>query len=112
MTFDGQRVVLEQIHLVEAAEVDGRRELHLVEELAALLDGEHRADRDAPRIDAVDAGGEHEVSRTDVGLERHVVELEPVGAAAAAAHHPLAAGAQDPSRRRLAARSVMSCTLA
>ena len=89
------RLVLQQVDLVEGAEVDGGRELDAVEELPARLHRDDGADRDAARVDAVDAGGEHAVARPHVGLEGHVVELEPAAAPAAAAHHPLAAGAQD-----------------
>src|SRR5262245_30216633 len=52
----GHGLVVQQVDLVERAEVHGRGELDAMEELPTLLDGHHGADRDAPRIDAVDAG--------------------------------------------------------
>src|SRR6185295_4201006 len=94
--FDARRhgLILQQIDLVQGTEVDRRRELDTVEELPAGFDGDDGAHRDAARIDAVDAGGEHAVPRPHVGLQRHVVALEPA-APPAAADHSLPAGAQD-----------------
>src|SRR6185312_3215485 len=88
-------VVIQEIDLVEGAEIDRRCELDLVEELAAALDLDDGAHRDAPRVDAVDAGGEHLIARPHVRLQRHVVELQGAASPDAAAHHPLAAVAQD-----------------
>src|SRR5215217_826161 len=91
----GSRLVVEQVDLVQGAEVDGRGELDLMEELPARLDRDHGAHGDAARVDAVDAGGQHAVARPHIGLQGDVVELEPAAAPAAAAHHPLPAVAQD-----------------
>src|SRR5215218_4339738 len=93
--FEGLRhgLIFQQVDLVESAEVDRRSDVDAMEELPPWLDGGDRADGDAARIDAVDAGGQHAVARPHVGLQGDVVELEP--GAQAAAHHPLAAGAQD-----------------
>ena len=59
---------------------------------------DHGPDRDAARVEAVGAGGEHAVAHLHVGLERHVLERETV--AAGAAHDALAAGALDHRARR------------
>src|SRR3954452_3706775 len=92
-------LIVQQIDLVERAEVDGGGDLDAVEELPPGLDGDHRADRDAAREDAVDAGGQHAVAGPHLGLQGDVVELQPAPPAGAA-HHPLAAGAQDHAAHR------------
>ena len=74
-------------------EVHGGRQSNGVEELAARLDRHHGPDRNAARVQAVGARGEHAVAHLHVGLERHVLERETV--AAGAAHDALAAGALD-----------------
>src|SRR3954453_3894828 len=90
-----QRFVIQEVDLVEGTEIDRRGELDLVEELAAAFHLDHGADRDSPRINAVDAGGEHLVAHPHVGLQRHVVELQGAAPPHAAADDALAAVAQD-----------------
>src|SRR5947199_326367 len=91
--FEGLRhgLILQQVDLVEGAEVDGGGDLDAVEELPSRLHGGDRADRDAAREDAVDAGGQHAVARPHVGLQGDIVELQPAPPAGRA-HHPRAAG--------------------
>src|SRR3954471_4607283 len=73
----GHGLILQQVDLVERTEVDGGADLDAVEELPSRLDGDHRADRDAAREDAVDAGGQHAVAGPHLGLQGDVVELQP-----------------------------------
>src|SRR5947209_13483059 len=95
LQFRRHGVVVQEVDLVEGAEVDGGSELDVVEELAAALHLDHGAHRDPPRIDAVDAGGEHLVAHPHVRLQGDVVELQGAAPPAAPPHHPLSAGAQD-----------------
>src|SRR3954452_1147032 len=92
--FEGLRhgLIFQQVDLVESAEVDRRSDVDAMEELPPRLDGGDRADGDAARIDAVDAGGQHAVARpprtTPWRRVRRIMPPTP------------------------AARSVISCTLA
>ena len=60
---------------------------------AALLDRFDLTDDEALRVDAVDARGHHEVADHDVGDFRHVVQAQPI--VAAADHHALRPRALD-----------------
>src|SRR4028119_1708079 len=90
----GHGLVVEQVDLVQRAEIDRRSELDAMEQLPPLADVGDRADRDAARIDTVDAGGQHHVAGADVGLARHEVELQGPRAAGGGPHEAPAAGAR------------------
>ena len=66
----------DQQHLVDAGEVHGRGELRVVEERgAAVVDGAHPPDRNAPREESARARGHHEVAHLQsAAVARHVLE--------------------------------------